>query len=425
MGKVQLFEISLRDSRVIYSPGEPLAGTVTVRTAAPLPYKAIKVSCVGSCGVSNKVNDTSWNVEEQYFSSTFSLADKGILPPGEHTFPFQFLLPVSSPTSFEGPFGKVMNQVRAVIETKRLSKDYKSTRPFYILRPLDLNEIPEIEQQNCSSAAKKFNYLLVKSGQVLLTASSDLRGYVVGQAIQIHTELENKSGRDTSSIVASLIQKIAYKSKRVVYDLRTIAEVEGAPVKAWKRAVWDEQILVPALPQSILQGCNLIHVDYYIQVSVKNPEVSVTLPIYIGNVPVNQMRLSHSAAPLTPPIVVPSAPPEDSDASGTVQPMDSVSIPTKCHSQHQQPHAPFCYAPELHFPGADDGEGQSVGSPSRPALCLSTGATVPYFSDGAVVPVPTASTLILPPEYSTWGYPYDAPPSYEQSCNEATVSNGN
>lgn len=38
---------------------------------------AIKVSCVGSCGVSNKINDTAWTVEEQYFNSTLSLADKG------------------------------------------------------------------------------------------------------------------------------------------------------------------------------------------------------------------------------------------------------------------------------------------------------------------------------------------------------------
>lgn len=62
-------------------------------------------------------------------------------------------------------------------------------------------------------------------------------------------------------------QKVAYKSKRWIYDLRTIAEVEGSGVKAWKHAEWKEQILVPALPQSILQGCSLIHIDYYIQVS--------------------------------------------------------------------------------------------------------------------------------------------------------------
>ncbi|XP_063791936.1 arrestin domain-containing protein 1 [Pseudophryne corroboree] len=384
---------------------------------------AIKVNCVGSCGVSNKVNETSWNVEEQYFNGTFSLADKGTLQPGEHTFPFQFLLPASSPTSFEGPFGKVMHQVKAVIETRKLSKDYKSSKPFYILRPLDLNEIPDIEQLSCASATKKFNYKLVKSGQLLLSVTSDLRGYVVGQAIKIHTEVENKSGRDTGTIMACLIQKVAYRSKRCIYDLRTIAEVEGAPVKAWKHAVWDEQILVPALPQSILQGCNLIQIDYYLQVTVKNPELSVTLPIYVGNIPVSQARLSlrHSISHAPAP-VVPTAPPADNEQCSSSQSMDNVSIPTKCHSQ-QQSNAPFCYAPELNFLDSQDAE--TLGSPSRPALCLSTGATVPYYADGAVVPVPTASTLILPPEYSTWGYPYDAPPSYEQSCNEATVSNGN
>ncbi|XP_053328991.1 arrestin domain-containing protein 1 [Spea bombifrons] len=422
MGKVQLFEISLRDSRVIYSPGEALAGTVTIRTQAALPYKAIKVSCVGTCGVSNKVNDSSWNVEEQYFNSTFSLADKGTLQPGEHSFSFQFLLPTSAPTSFEGPFGKVTHQIRAVIETRRLSKDYKSNKLFYILRPLDLNEIPEIEQLSCATATKKFNYKLVKSGQLMLKVTTDLRGYVVGQPIQIHAELENKSGRDTGAIVASLIQKVAYKSKRCVYDLRTIAEVEGAPVKAWKHAVWDEQILVPALPQSILQGCNLIHIDYYLQVTVKSPEASVTLPLYIGNIPVNLSRLGprHSIAHAPSP-VVPSAPPADDEAGGS-QPMDNVSLPTKCHSQ-QQSHVPFSYAPELSFPNSN-GEPETLGSPSHPTLCLSTGATVPYFADGAVVPVPTASALILPPEYSTWGYPYDAPPSYEQSCSSTNVSNG-
>uniref|UniRef100_A0ACB8EZB2 Uncharacterized protein n=1 Tax=Sphaerodactylus townsendi TaxID=933632 RepID=A0ACB8EZB2_9SAUR len=39
MGKVQLFEIRLGDSRVVYSPGEPLTGTVTVRLAGSLQYR--------------------------------------------------------------------------------------------------------------------------------------------------------------------------------------------------------------------------------------------------------------------------------------------------------------------------------------------------------------------------------------------------
>ncbi|KAJ6654605.1 hypothetical protein lerEdw1_006758 [Lerista edwardsae] len=42
MGKVQLFEIRLGDSRVVYSPGEPLAGTVTLRLAGALQYRGDK-----------------------------------------------------------------------------------------------------------------------------------------------------------------------------------------------------------------------------------------------------------------------------------------------------------------------------------------------------------------------------------------------
>ena len=61
---------------------------------------------------------------------------------------------------------------------------------------------------------------------------------------------------------------MTYKTKRPVVDLRTIAEVEGAGVKAGKHAEWREQIIVPPLPQSALAGCSLIHIDYFIQVSV-------------------------------------------------------------------------------------------------------------------------------------------------------------
>lgn len=59
---------------------------------------------------------------------------------------------------------------------------------------------------------------------------------------------------------------MTYKTKRPTFDQRTIAEVEGAGVKAGKHAEWREQIIVPPLPQSILAGCSLIDIEYFIQV---------------------------------------------------------------------------------------------------------------------------------------------------------------
>ncbi|XP_063506188.1 arrestin domain-containing protein 1 isoform X4 [Pongo pygmaeus] len=420
MGRVQLFEISLSHGRVVYSPGEPLAGTVRVRLGAPLPFRAIRVTCTGSCGVSNKANDTAWVVEEGYFNSSLSLADKA-----------------TAPTSFEGPFGKIVHQVRATIHTPRFSKDHKCSLVFYILSPLNLNSIPDIEgsslptpakplpgpppkQPNVASATKKFSYKLVKTGSVVLTASTDLRGYVVGQALQLHADIENQSGKDTSPVVASLLQKVSYKAKRWIHDVRTIAEVEGAGVKAWRRAQWHEQILVPALPQSALPGCSLIHIDYYLQVSLKAPEATVTLPVFIGNIAVNHAPLSPRPGlglpPGAPPLVVPSAPPQEEAeaAAGGLQFLDPVFLSTKSHSQQQPLLATLSSVPGAPEPCPQDGSPAS--HPLHPPLCISTGATVPYFAEGSRGPMPTTSTLILPPEYSSWGYPYEAPPSYEQSC---------
>lgn len=51
----------------------------------------------------------------------------------------------AAPTSFEGPFGKIIYRVRAVIDTPRFSKDHKALKPFYLLNLLDLNDVPDIE----------------------------------------------------------------------------------------------------------------------------------------------------------------------------------------------------------------------------------------------------------------------------------------
>ncbi|XP_010744079.2 arrestin domain-containing protein 1b isoform X1 [Larimichthys crocea] len=431
MGKLQEFDITFTNNKVVYGPGESISGTVKIRTGNSLQFKAIKVNCQGSCGISNKMSDSSWALEEQYFNSTLSVADKGTLPAGEHSFPFQFLIPIAAPTSFEGPFGKIIYRVRAVIDTPRFSKDYKAQRPFYLLNLLNLNEVPAIEHPSYAVTTKKFSYLLVKTGTLMLKARSDLRGYIPGQVIKLATEIHNKSGKDTGCVLASLIQKVTYKTKRPVFDLRTIAEVEGAGVKAGKHAEWREQIIVPPLPQSALAGCSLIDIDYFIQVSLKSPDAVITLPIYIGNIAVN---LSPSRPMPTSPVhcdatisgVMPSAPPaeEEPEEGLCAGGVASEEIPTKSHSQQDPSGQPVTMSPSAfsHAPGAALPPSHRRPDASAPLFCVSTGATIPFFTEGDVTPVPTSCSLILPPEYSSWDYPHEPPPTYEESCSSADSS---
>ncbi|XP_051533003.1 arrestin domain-containing protein 1-like [Myxocyprinus asiaticus] len=439
MGKLQEFEITFTNNKVVYNPGESISGTVRIKTSHSLQFKAIKVYCVGSCGISSKLNDASWMLEERYLSSTLSVADKGTLPSGEHSFPFQFLIPASVPTSFEGPFGKILYKIRAFIETPRFSKDYNTQRPFYLLSVLNLNELPDIEKPSCAVTTKKFTYLLVKSGTLMLRACSDLRGYTPGQVIKLSAEIYNKSGKDTGCVMASLIQRVTYKTKRPVFDLRPIADVEGAGVKAGKHAEWREQIIVPPLPQSGLTGCSLIDTEYFIQVSLKSPEAVVTLPIYIGNIAVNltpSIPPPHSIAPSAPmpampslAPVVPSAPPAEEALEGELGAggVASEEIPTKSHSQQDPSGVTLSMSPSAfgHASGPVPLLSQQLAQSSdgsAPLFCVSTGATIPFFTEGNATPVPTSCPLILPPEYSTWEYPHEPPPTYEESCSSNNSS---
>ncbi|XP_056288072.1 arrestin domain-containing protein 1b [Pseudoliparis swirei] len=425
MGKLQEFDITFANNKVVYGPGESISGSVNIRTGNGLHYKSIKVNCQGSCGISNKVNDATWALEEQYFNSTLSVADKGTLAAGEHSFPFQFLIPVAVPTSFEGPFGKIVYRVRADIDTPRFSKDHKALRPFYLLNMLNLNEVPAIDHPSYAVTTKKFSYLLVKTGTLMLKARSDLRGYIPGQVIKLAAEIHNKSGKDTGCVLASLIQKVTYKTKRPVFDLRTIAEVEGAGVKAGKHAEWREQIIVPPLPQSELAGCSLIDISYFIQVSLKSPDAVVTLPICIGNIAVNMSpsrpRLSAPTGAPGAAGVTPSAPPaeegEEPEEGMCAGGVASEEIPTKSHSQQD----PFGQ-PVSMSPGAALPPGHGRPDASTPMFCVSTGATIPFFTEGNVTPVPTSCSLILPPEYSSCDYPHEPPPTYEESCSNANSS---
>ncbi|XP_014826497.1 PREDICTED: arrestin domain-containing protein 1-like [Poecilia mexicana] len=456
MGKLEAFEVEFNENKVVYTPGESISGKVTVKLNQPIQCKVIKVSCNGFCGITSKINDTAWTTEEQYFNNTISVADKGTLKQGDHQFPFKFLIPASSPTSFEGSYGKIIYRVRAFIETPRFAKDYSTEKPFYLLSLLNLNELPDIWGPSTSEVTQQFTYMLLKTGTIVLKAETDMKGYTPGQIIKVSAYIHNQSSKSTGHIAASLMQRVTYETKKPTHDLKSIVEAEGGEVKGGREVKWEEQIIVPALPQSSLNGCELIKIEYYVKVSLKSPDVSLTLPIHIGNVSLDKKR-SHSKKEVPPSkkeLVAPESEAEPSASSSMnttpARPgprpaprptprsrMSSHSspsappaeyhhgaeggnllkddFPNKRQSQAVSPNA-FSYAPGLFFP-QNQPPNASTPAPSGPSpLGGSTGATAPYPSGNGAHPV--AAPLSYPlPDYGTQAYPQEAPPSYSESCN--------
>lgn len=155
------------------------------------------------------------------------------------------------------------------------------------------------------------------------------------------------------------------------------------------------------------------------QVSLKSPEAVITLPIYIGNISLNMspsrpmppspdlcgVTVAPSAAGVTP-----SAPPAEDDPEDVLCAggMATEEIPTKSHSQQDPSGQPVTMSPSAfsHAPGAAVPPSNRRPDASAPLFCVSTGATIPFFTEGNVTPIPTSCSLILPPEYSSWDYPH-------------------
>ncbi|XP_054630914.1 arrestin domain-containing protein 1a isoform X2 [Dunckerocampus dactyliophorus] len=404
MGKIEAFDITFDQSKEVYIPGETISGTVTIKVGQKIPCKAVKVNCNGFCGLTNKVNDTAWTVEEQYFNNTISVADKG-----------------AAPTSFEGNYGRIGYRVRAFIDTPRFTKDYNTEKAFYLLDPLNLNKIPDIWGPCSSSVTQEFTYMLLKTGTVFLKAQTDMKGYTPGQIIHLSATVHNRSDKSTGNISASLMQRVTYETKRPIHDERSIAEVEGGRVKAGREKEWKEQIIVPPLPQSSLVGCDLIKINYYVKVSLKSPAVMLTLPLHIGNVSLDK---NFSSAPLTTPALPPRPAPRPAPRAAPRSKLNSPTAPPdephqraeggtpmngSFMDQHSQLVSPGRFSYTLGLSFSDSRHNQPGTNPQILIPSSATSTLLPSMN--------SASPHIMPPDYGSSEYPQEAPPSYDESMN--------
>lgn len=72
-------------------------------------------------------------------SNKFSLGGEIEIQGGEHKFPFQCILPVNLPSSFESDFGHVRYTVKATLDRPwKFDQEVKS--PFTVVSPFDLNQ---------------------------------------------------------------------------------------------------------------------------------------------------------------------------------------------------------------------------------------------------------------------------------------------
>lgn len=63
------------------------------------------------------------------------------IPAGTHTYDFEFLLPKTLPSSFDGTYGSIKYSVKGIVD-RPMRPDYECKKFFRLISPIDFNELP-------------------------------------------------------------------------------------------------------------------------------------------------------------------------------------------------------------------------------------------------------------------------------------------
>ncbi|XP_056022794.1 arrestin domain-containing protein 3-like [Ostrea edulis] len=327
MGKLKSFQIDFDNVQGVFAPGQTITGRAVVDLESEMKMKEIRVSCVGKAhvgwsehhGGANGGHTVHYWGNERYFDNTVPLFGKGLqggdeynLPPGQHAFPFSFILPPNLPSSFEGKHGYVRYKIKGTIDRPWRFDDH-TVRPFTVLQTLDLNQEPLANNSGGNQNSKFLCCLCCKSGPIEGTVTVNRVGYVPGESVYFEASAQNNSRR-VCGMFAELVMVTSYHAQtpRKTRDRKDlINRIQHQDLTPGHSDVWSgERFVIPPLAPSYLAGCNIIDIKYFVKLVIdpSGPAFDLEVPveIIIGTIPlqsaVQQYQQMHSAtAPSVPP----------------------------------------------------------------------------------------------------------------------------
>ncbi|CAL1526418.1 unnamed protein product [Lymnaea stagnalis] len=327
--KLRVFEIVLTNNEAVYFSGQTLQGHVILELEKSVKVNEIRLVFHGKAfvhwteqsmrgpGEIRLKEIRHHSATEDYFEVSQPLLSKGknqqdekrILEPGQYTYPFQFQIPVTSPSSFEGHYGFIRYWVKVTIE-RPWKNNVSVKKLFTVICPVDLNREPTASLPTQKKKVKRLCCLCCTSGPITAELRLSHKGYVPGETIFVNAEISNLSRRKVGSTSVELLMTTTFhtpiKSRSVTQQVATL---HHGTLTSGKSDSWDgDRLVLPPLPPSYIIGCSIMDIKYTLELRVfpVGPafELAVPLEILIGTVPltstVEQYLTMHQMTPPTP-----------------------------------------------------------------------------------------------------------------------------
>ena len=308
MNPIEKFEIDLEhdiDEQYQYQPGEALRGNVVLYLTTPTKIKGIQVQIKGEAAVSWEQESKSGGLPEQFASDETYIdvtqnlleapgSDLITLDRGTHKYPIEYVLPENIPSSFIGKFGSITYVVKATLkEGRRFGLNTKITsEPFLLLRKLDIAKEHHLQVKREDTVEKRIygSLCCFMSGKVVANLVINKTGHLPGEDIFMDAEILNSSSRYVRTVNASIVMHSAFHARanrsrnnmQVVNKKRDEWEMAPGEGRRWKGV---RLTIPPYIPESRLDGCNIIDIRYELCFRVEvsgGHELKLLIPITVG-----------------------------------------------------------------------------------------------------------------------------------------------
>ncbi|XP_046353992.1 arrestin domain-containing protein 2-like isoform X1 [Haliotis cracherodii] len=326
MERLEKFQIIFNNPSATYCAGDTVYGYGWVVVKEAVYVQSVCLEAIGEAKVEWMTSSDIQASDEEVFNYTTVLPikdiklehiptnlegekqidDEGLLHPGSHYFPFEFVLPSKLPSSFKGKHGRLRYFVRMTIYSPG-GPHHERTSKFAVIGALDLNSEPDSALPVENDTFEAVGSWCCVAGTVTATLRLDRKGYTLKEAIPVWAEIKNLSTRRIAATQVSLIQNVTYYSYRGRFSESTLlVTVHKGSIAPRGKQTWQRELLsIPTVPPSHLRGCKIIDVQYSIELCIKPAglarKVKLPVDIVIGTVPLQDAQHRVTCHPLLSP----------------------------------------------------------------------------------------------------------------------------
>lgn len=216
-----------------------------------------------------------------------------VLPPGRHSFPFTFMLPINSamPPTFREEYGEIKYYLTAEIDRPGIRYNHRTYRPITVLDFVDTNR-PQYLNEMSNNQSKTMCCLFCKSKPIILTAKIPATAWCPGEILPVEVTVDNGANKPMNGLIGAIDRSVSFYargSQNHKEDRLTSTKIDER-IDPESKVVKMIYIRVPPCCSSFdLDSGRLIKLSYTLKVTLRLPAGSFNLhakfPIVIGSIP--------------------------------------------------------------------------------------------------------------------------------------------